>query len=57
VPETRKGKTVLSAMEAEYGKPEGRRIFYGSINKGTISGTGTNTERRKKQRAGWKYSK
>jgi len=44
-------------MESEYGKEEGKRIFYASINKGKLSGTGTNTERARNKRKGWKYSK
>lgn len=51
MPETRKGKKILSNMQTEYGKKLGKQIFYASINKGTIHGTGTNTERAKKKRA------
>jgi hypothetical protein len=51
VPESKKGKKILANMKREYGAKAGTRIFYKSINRGTISGTGTNTERAKKKRA------
>ena len=50
MPNTSKGKKILSAMQKEYGKKAGTRVFYASINKGKIHGTGTNTEKKKKSR-------
>lgn len=38
MPLTEKGETIKSAMEEEYGKERGERIFYSSKNAGTITG-------------------
>jgi hypothetical protein len=38
MPLTAKGKKIKSAMEKEYGKERGKRVFYASENKGTIKG-------------------
>ncbi len=38
MPLTKKGKKIMSAMKAEYGKVKGKGIFYASRNKGTIKG-------------------
>jgi hypothetical protein len=38
MPLTKKGSTILRAMEGEYGKDKGKHVFYASRNKGTISG-------------------
>jgi len=38
MPLSRKGKTILKAMEKEYGKKRGEQVFYASENKGTIKG-------------------
>jgi hypothetical protein len=38
MPLTQKGKTIKRAMEKEYGKEKGKKVFYASENKGTISG-------------------
>lgn len=38
MPLTKKGKKIMSAMKAEYGKTKGKGIFYASANKGTIKG-------------------
>jgi hypothetical protein len=38
MPLTKKGKKIKRAMTAEYGKKKGARVFYASINKGTIRG-------------------
>jgi len=48
MPTTKKGKKILSNMEREYGAKEGKSVFYASINKGKIKGTGTKTEARKR---------
>jgi hypothetical protein len=50
MPETKKGKKILAAMQRTYGEKGGRSVFYGAINKGTIHGTGTQTERRRKSK-------
>jgi hypothetical protein len=44
MPKTKKGKKILSAMRGQYGSEEGKRVFYASIRKGNIRGTGTHTE-------------
>lgn len=38
MPLTAKGKTILTAMEKQYGKKRGTSVFYASINKGTVKG-------------------
>lgn len=38
MPLTKKGATIKSAMQKEYGSKKGERVFYASANKGTISG-------------------
>lgn len=38
MPLTAKGEKIKRAMEEEYGKEKGERVFYASKNKGTISG-------------------
>jgi hypothetical protein len=38
MPLTAKGKTVLTAMDKEYGKKKGKSVFYASINKGKVTG-------------------
>lgn len=37
-PLTKKGKKIKKAMEKEYGKERGKKVFYASENKGTIKG-------------------
>lgn len=39
MPLTKKGRKILSAMKKEYGAEKGKRVFYASQNKGTITGT------------------
>ena len=51
MPTTRKGKKILSNMKREYGAKKGMSVFYASINRGSIKGTGTKTESKKKRRA------
>ena len=38
MPLNAKGKKIKAAMEKEYGKERGQRVFYASENKGTIKG-------------------
>jgi len=38
MPLTDKGKKIKAAMEKEYGKKRGERVFYASENKGKIKG-------------------
>jgi hypothetical protein len=38
MPLTKKGTKVLSAMRKEYGAKKGTRVFYASVNKGTVKG-------------------
>lgn len=38
MPLTAKGRKIQSAMASQYGAKRGRRVFYASRNKGTISG-------------------
>ena len=51
MPESAHGKRMLKRLQAEYGKEAGKHVFYGMINKGKITGSGTNTERKKKRRS------
>ena len=39
MPLTEKGKKIKRAMESEYGKERGERVFYASQNAGKIKGT------------------
>jgi hypothetical protein len=36
-----KGKKIMKAMQKQYGKEKGKRVFYASANKGTITGVHT----------------
>ena len=38
MPLTAKGKKVKAAMQKQYGKERGERVFYASENKGNIKG-------------------
>ena len=38
VPLTTKGKKVKQAMQKQYGKDRGERVFYAAENKGTLKG-------------------
>jgi len=38
VPLSAKGKKIKKAMEKQYGKKKGKKVFYASANKGTITG-------------------
>lgn len=38
MPLTKKGKKIMTAMKSQYGSEKGERVFYASVNKGTISG-------------------
>ena len=38
MPQNKKGKKIKKAMAKTYGKKEGAKVFYASINKGKIKG-------------------
>ena len=38
MPETKKGTKIKKAMQQQYGKKAGERVFYASANKGTVEG-------------------
>lgn len=38
MPLTKKGNTILTAMEKQYGAKKGESVFYASRNKGRIKG-------------------
>jgi hypothetical protein len=38
MPVTKKGAKIKRAMQKEYGKEKGEKVFYASANKGTIKG-------------------
>lgn len=38
MPQTAKGKKIMKAMKKTYGAKKGKKVFYASANKGTISG-------------------
>jgi hypothetical protein len=48
MPLSRRGRKVKEAMEKEYGKDKGDRVFYASENKGVI--TGLRHRRKKRQK-------
>ncbi len=41
MPLTKKGEKIKKAMQKEYGKEKGERVFYATENKGTINGVST----------------
>ena len=45
MPLTKKGKQIMEAMQSEYKKERGQRVFYASANAGKIKGV----EKRKKR--------
>lgn len=49
MPLTKKGRKIMSSMEAQYGKKKAEQVFYASLNAGTISGV---HKKRKKRRHG-----
>ncbi len=70
MPQTAKGKKIMSAMQKEYGAKAGKSIYYASIVKGKVKGaegkggTGklakakaTFAKKHKKQTAQQKYDK
>jgi hypothetical protein len=38
MPLTKKGAKIKAAMAKEYGAKKGEKVFYASINKGTVKG-------------------
>ena len=46
MPLNKKGKKIKAAMQKQYGKERGERVFYASENKGTVKGV-TKTTRKK----------
>lgn len=38
MPLTKKGEKIKKAMETQYGKKKGERVFYAAENKGSIKG-------------------
>jgi len=38
MPLSEKGKKIMRAMKRQYGKKKGKKVFYASENKGTITG-------------------
>jgi len=38
MPLTKKGKTIMKSMVAEYGPKKAKNVFYAAANKGTIKG-------------------
>ena len=46
MPLTKKGKKIMAAMQSEYGKEKGQRVFYAAANKGTIKGADFKRKRR-----------
>lgn len=49
MPLTKKGKKIQAAMQKEYGKEAGKRVFYAAENKGTIKGVAKHTQKGKKK--------
>lgn len=50
MPLNAKGKKIKAAMEKEYGKERGDRVFYASENKGTIKGVTKKPAKKAKKR-------
>lgn len=48
MPLNAKGKKIKAAMQKEYGKKAGERVFYASENKGIIKGVTKSTQRKDK---------
>lgn len=48
MPLTKKGEKIKAAMEKQYGKERGDRVFYASENKGTIKGVAKKKPSKKK---------
>ena len=46
MPLTKKGKKIMSAMQKEYGKERGQRVFYAAANKGSIKGVDLRRKKR-----------
>ena len=38
MPLTKKGSKILNRMQRYYGEDKGERVFYASINRGTVKG-------------------
>ena len=49
MPLTKKGRKIKRAMEREYGKRKGARVFYASANKGTIKGVDRRKRKKRKR--------
>lgn len=49
MPLTLKGQKIMSAMRKEYGGEKGKRVFYASRNKGTITGVDPESKKPKKR--------
>jgi hypothetical protein len=49
MPLTKKGAKVKKAMTEEYGPEKGERVFYASVNKGTIKGAHKPRKRKSKR--------
>lgn len=49
MPLTKKGVKVKKAMEKEYGKKKGQKVFFASENKGTIKGVAKKRKSKKKK--------
>lgn len=47
MPMTKKGKKIKKAMDKEYGPKKAEKVFYASINKGTIKGAEKKTKKKK----------
>ena len=50
MPLTKKGEKIKKAMQDEYGKERGERIFYASENAGTIKGVHPGGKKRRSKR-------
>lgn len=50
MPQTAKGRKIKKAMQRQYGAEKGKRVFYASINKGTITGAERKPRRGRRSR-------
>ncbi len=51
MPLTKKGKKIKRAMQKTYGTKKGKKVFYASQNKGTITGTHKGRKKAKRSRS------
>ena len=46
MPQTAKGRKIMTSMQKQYGAKKGKTVFYASANKGTITGVHAKAKRK-----------